>query len=151
MKRIKLGFCIGLLLLTSIGCSDRMDLHRVTGTVKYGDGSVPQGEMATITFVPTNAMDGKGASSTIESDGTFQLWTLEPGDGGALAGDYRVTLSVTNGYPNLQHQVAREFTDLRDTPLKATVVGGEDNEFDFVVEKLICKDRNPVVAGCQRY
>lgn len=118
-----------------VGCSDRMDLHPVSGTVKYPDGSIPQGEMATITFVPKNAMDGKGASGTIEPDGTFQLWTLEPGDGGALAGDYRVTLSVTNGYPNLKHQVAREFTDLRDTPLDATVVAGEDNEFDFVVEK----------------
>lgn len=112
-----------------------MELHHVDGTVAFDDGTVPQGEMATITFVPTNAMEGKGASSNIETDGTFELWTLEPGDGGALAGDYRVTLSVTNGYPNLKHQVAKEFSDLRETPLTATVVAGDKNHFDFVVGK----------------
>lgn len=124
-----------ILLLSLVGCSDRMDLHPATGTVTFEDGSVPQGEMATITFVPNNQMEGKGASSNIESDGSFELWTLEPGDGGALAGDYRVTLSVTNGYPNLKHQVALEYADLRETPLKATVVAGEKNEFEFVVDK----------------
>lgn len=132
----KKRFAVGtLIFLFIIGCSERMPLHPVTGSVKFPDGSVPQGEMATITFVPLNVMEGKGASSSIEEDGTFRLWTLEQGDGGALAGEYRVTLSVTKGYPNLQHQVAREFTDLLDTPLTATVVAGEDNVFDFVVEK----------------
>ena len=129
------GLFFALITLTLVGCSDRMELHPVSGTVTFADGSVPQGEMATITFVPTNQMEGKGASSNIESDGSYKLWTLEPGDGGALAGDYRVTLSVTNGYPNLKHQVAREYADLRDTPLTATVVAGEKNVFDFEVEK----------------
>ncbi len=118
-----------------VGCGSRMDLHPVTGKVQYPDGSIPQGEMATVTFVPTNQMEGKGASSSIESDGTFELWTLEPGDGGALAGDYRVTFSITNGYPNLKHQVAREFTDLRETPFEVTVEAGKDNFFEFEVEK----------------
>jgi hypothetical protein len=129
------GFFFATLLLLLGGCSKRMDLHRVTGTVNFEDGSIPHGEMATITFVPTNSMEGKGASSNIETDGSFQLWTLEQSDGGALAGDYRVTLSVTKGYPNLQHQVARRFTNLSDTPLSATVVAGEKNHFDFVVDK----------------
>lgn len=121
--------------LAAIGCGGRMDLEPVTGTVKFDDGSVPIGEMATITFVPTNPMEGKAASSNIETDGSFELWTLQPGDGGALVGDYRVTLSVTKGYPNLEHQVARQFTDLSETPLTATVEAGEKNHFDFIVEK----------------
>lgn len=131
LRRIVFGLALTTLV---VGCQDRMDLHQAAGTVKFEDGSVPQGEMSTITFVPTNAMEGKGASGTIEADGSFQLWTLEPGDGGALAGDYRVTLSVTKGYPNLQHLVARQYTDLSATPLTATVVAGEKNHFDFVVE-----------------
>lgn len=134
LPRSRFAFFALLISLTA-GCSgDRMDLHPVSGTVKYEDGSVPEGEMSTITFVPVNAMEGKGASSNVESDGSFQLWTLKPGDGGALAGEYRVTLSITRGYPKIQHLVAREFTDLRDTPLEATVVAGEENHFDFVVE-----------------
>ena len=111
-----------------------MDLHPVTGTVVFEDGTVPEGEMATITFVPTNPMEGKGASSNIEKDGSFELWTLTPGDGGALAGDYRVTLSITKGYPNLKHQIARKFTDLHDTPLTAKVEAGQENHFEFIVE-----------------
>lgn len=122
-------------VMSLVGCADRMDLHTVTGTVKFDDGTVPVGEMSTITFVPTNPMEGKGASSNIEQDGTFELWTLRPNDGGALAGDYRVTLSVTRGYPNLEHLVARKFTELDETPLTATVEAKKKNHFDFVVEK----------------
>lgn len=129
---------VSLFVLASLvlcGCnSDRMDLHPASGTVAFEDGSIPQGEMATITFTPLNAMEGKGASSKIESDGTFQLWTIKPGDGGALAGEYRVTLSITKGYPDIVHQVDEKFTDLSETPLTAEVVKGEKNEFDFVVE-----------------
>ncbi len=134
MKSIR-ALVFGLAFLTLFGCrNDRMDLHPVSGTVAFEDGSIPEGEMATVTFVPVNAMEGKGASSKIEADGSYQLWTLEPGDGGALAGDYRVTLSITKGYPNIQHQVDLKFTELSETPLKAKVVAGEENHFDFVVE-----------------
>lgn len=132
MQRFIMMF--GVLLFLA-GCEDRMDLHQVTGTVKFEDGTVPVGEMSMITFVPMNSMEGKGASSNIEKDGTFKLWTLIPGDGGALAGEYRVTLSVTKGYPNLQHLVAKQYTDLSETPLTATVQAGEKNHFDFVVDK----------------
>ena len=133
MKALRFAFF--LVTLSVVGCGGRMDLHSVTGTVKFDDGTVPIGEMSTITFVPNNPMEGKGASSNIEDDGSFELWTLQPGDGGALAGDYRVTLSVTRGYPNLEHLVARKFTDLSETPLQATVEAGKKNHFDFVVEK----------------
>ena len=74
MKRIG-NRLIFLVVLPSVfllsGCSDRMDLHQVTGTVRFEDDSIPQGEMATITFVPMNSMEGKGASSNIESDGSL--------------------------------------------------------------------------------
>lgn len=116
------------------GCDSRLDLHPVTGTVKFKDGTVPTGEMATITFQPVNLMEGKAASSNIESDGSYELWTLEQGDGGALAGDYNVTLNVIEGYPQPVHQVAREYTDPSTTPLKETVEPGK-NQFDFEVEK----------------
>ncbi len=131
-----LGVVGAVAVLVLVGCSGgRLKLHEVTGTVKFQDGTVPSGEMATITFVPADPMEGKGASGNIESDGSFELWTLTQGDGGAMAGDYHVTLNVIKGYPRPRSMVAKKYTDLEDTPLNATVKAGEKNHFDFEVEK----------------
>ncbi len=123
-------------ILVLAGCSGgRLKLHEVTGTVKFQDGTVPSGDMSSITFVPAEPMKGKAASGNIESDGSFELWTLTQGDGGAMAGDYHVTLNVIKGYPQGRPMVAKKYTDLEDTPLNATVKAGEKNHFDFAVEK----------------
>ncbi len=123
-------------VLVLVGCSGgRLKLHEVTGTVKFQDGAIPNGEMSTITFVPAEPMEGKAASGNIEPDGSFELWTITQGDGGALAGDYDVTLNVIRGYPRGRSMVAMKYTDLEDTPLNATVKAGEKNHFDFEVEK----------------
>ena len=130
------AFMGGYVLLLSVGCAgDKLDLHEVTGTVKFKDGTVPQGEMSSITFTPVVVMERKGAFSEIEADGSFELYTLTQGDGGALAGDYRVTLNVIKGYPQRRSLVARKYTSLDETPLEATVKAGEQNHFDFEVEK----------------
>ncbi len=135
MKQLS-AFMGGFVLLLSVGCAgDKLELHEVTGTVKYKDGTVPQGEMSSVTFTPAVAMEGKGAFSNIEADGSFELWTLTQGDGGALAGDYRVTLNVIKGYPQRRSLVARKYTSLDETPLEATVEAGEQNHFVFEVEK----------------
>lgn len=136
MRRVKLLVVAMFLLPIVGGCNkDRMDLHKVTGTVKFEDGTIPQGETSNITFSPRVAMEGKAASSKIESDGTFSLWTLRPGDGGALAGDYRVIVTVADGYPDLKSKVAKEFSDAEKTPLEASVKDAGKNHFDFVVQK----------------
>jgi hypothetical protein len=125
--------CVGL-----AGCGKGgLELHEVTGTVKFKDGTVPQGDasMSTITFVPVNPMEGKAASSSIAPDGSFELYTARQGDGGALAGDYRVTLNVITGYPRGTQLVARQYTQFNETPLEATVKAGEENHFDFQVDK----------------
>ena len=126
---------VSVLSLCFVGCGSRLKLHKVTGTVKFPDGSVPQGEMATITFQPANVMEGKPASSNLEQDGSFQLFTLDQRDGGALAGDYRVIVHVTEDYPDLKFLVARKYADARETPLTATVKASQKNHFDFEVEK----------------
>jgi hypothetical protein len=123
-------------VLVLAGCSgDRLDLHEVTGTVKFTDGTVPQGEMSTITFIPAIPLEGKAASSHIDSDGSFRLWTVTQGDGGALAGDYLVTVTVINGYPQGKSVVASKYTHQNETPLQVTVEAGEKNHFNFQVEK----------------
>jgi hypothetical protein len=129
---------VTMLLLPLTGCGKGgLELHEVTGTVKFKDGTVPQGEpgMSTITFTPVNPMDGKAASSSIAPDGTFSLYTVRQGDGGALAGDYRVTLNVITGYPRGRQLVASQYANLNETPLEATVQAGEKNHFDFQVDK----------------
>ena len=125
---------VALLLFGLAGCGKGgLELHEVTGTVKYSDGTVPQGEpgMSTITFTPVNPMEGKAASSSIAPDGSFSLYTVRQGDGGALAGDYRVTLNVITGYPRGRQLVAGQYTNLNETPLTATVQAGEKNHFEF--------------------
>jgi hypothetical protein len=100
----------------------------VTGTVKYSDGTVPKGDMASITFQPTSVgTDSKGASGSINPDGTFSLTTINPGDG-ARPGDYVVNVNVFKGYPDRKSLVANK-------PLKATVTEDGENHFDFVVER----------------
>ena len=132
MKRL----CPVLLLALALAGCGRGDPHvPVTGTVKFSDGSVPKGEIATITFQPVSAGPGaKGASSMIAEDGSFSLRTLKPGDG-ALPGDYLVTVHVMDGYPQGKSVVADVFTKASSTPLKETVDGSKENHFDFVVER----------------
>ena len=132
MRRIRV-LLWSVVCFVCVGCGGRLDLHEVTGTVKFTDGTVPQGEISMITFSPVVQLEGKAASSEIAADGTFELFTLDPGDG-ALAGDYKVTVHVIVGYPQSRSLVAKKYTDV-DTPLTATVKASEKNHFDFEVEK----------------
>jgi hypothetical protein len=126
----------GLLIVVAIsGCSQGVSYVPVTGTVKFSDGSVPQGDAPAITFQPASSgPTTKGASGTIAKDGTFSLQTVQPGDG-ALPGEYVVTVRVMQGYPRGRLVVAEKFTKPETTPLNATVEAGGENHFDFTVEK----------------
>ena len=132
---VKRSYLLLLLALVFTGCG-RGDPHvPVTGTVKFSDGSVPKGDVASITFQPASGGPGtKGASSLIAEDGSFSLRTLKPGDG-ALPGDYQVTVHVVDSYPRGKSLVADVFTKPSTTPLKATVDASKENHFDFVVER----------------
>lgn len=130
----RLLVAVGLLFVVC-GCEKgTLQLYDVSGTVKNADGSIPTGEMASITFSPLVMEQGlKGASGTIQADGSFELMTLAPGDG-AVAGDYVVTLNITEGYPSPKSLVPDRYSKARETPLKATVEPNNKNHFDFVIE-----------------
>jgi hypothetical protein len=124
-----------LVVITVTGCGQGPEYVPVTGTVKYSDGTVPQGDAPAITFQPVEAgPKRKGASGTIAEDGTFSLQTVQPGDG-AQPGDYKVTVHVMKGYPRGKHMVAEKYTNRDTTPLNATVKPSGENHFDFTVEK----------------
>lgn len=124
-----------LFFATFVGCGSSDGIRSVTGIVKYNDGSFPNSEMAVITFEPAgNDMNIKGASGDIGKDGTFELTTTEPGDG-ALPGDYIVTVRIMEGYPDPVFAVAQEYTDVEQTPLKATVESSGKNHFEFEITR----------------
>jgi hypothetical protein len=107
----------------------------VTGTVKYSDGTVPKGTIASINFQPVaGTADTKAASGSITADGSFSLTTVQPGDG-ARPGEYVATVHVMDGYPAGKSLVAERFRDPGNSPLKATVTEDGENHFDFVVER----------------
>ena len=128
--------CALLLTLPLSGCGDDGPTYvPVTGTVKYSDGTVPKGVIASINFQPVNpGADTKAASGSIASDGSFILTTIQPGDG-ARPGEYIVTVRVVDGYPDGKLLVAERFASPATSPLKETVEEGGDNKFDFVVAR----------------
>jgi hypothetical protein len=128
-------WCLLIVALTLAGCGESISYVPVTGTVKYSDGTIPSGDIATVTFQPAAAgPETKGASGTIGQDGSFSLHSVTPGDG-ARPGNYHVTVHVMQGYPRGRSVVADKFTKPDTTPLKATVEAGGENDFDFVVER----------------
>ncbi len=125
---------IALSVLSGCGGGDSGTV-KVSGTVKYADGTIPAGEIAVIRFEPaTPGPKAKAASGDIKPDGSFVLTTMMPGDG-AFPGEYKVTLSVFDKYaPPRKELVAEAFTKPATTTLTANVQKSGD-KFDFVVEK----------------
>ena len=75
--------------LAVAGCgASGPEMARVRGTVSYQGKPLTKG---TITFVSTDEKR-PNATSAIGADGSFDLQTVEPGDGAQL-GDYVVTVS----------------------------------------------------------
>ena len=125
-----------MIFIVLAGCGKRGPTYvPVTGTVKFSDGSVPKGKIASINFQPVaGTADTKAASGSITADGSFTLTTVQPSDG-ARPGEYVATVTVKDNYPVGKSLVAERFTNPGNSPLKATVSEDGDNHFDFVVER----------------
>jgi len=147
--------CLCLLLLVVLvhfsGCkkSTAIQTDIVTGVITM-DGAPLAG--ASVTFSP---VDDKGsvAVGTTDANGKYTLQTLlGAADAGTTPGDYIVTVAKKVNEPTGKQEMsssegkmvdimlARElvpvkFTAKKSTPLKATVVSGQANSFDFDVSK----------------
>src|SRR5262245_57051493 len=95
------------------GCGSTDGRVAVGGTVKLADGSVPKGETAQIWFEPVE--EGRPASGTVESDGSFTMMTQEPGDGVA-PGRYKVVLKIWKDYRRQIPAVPQKYTDASASP-----------------------------------
>lgn len=125
-------------LLWMVGCSGGPDVEMipVRGTVKFPDGTVPQGERAEVIFEPvaggTNQLR-KMAFGQIQPDGSFEMMTVAPGDG-VIAGKYKVIFEVHKKAMDLESLVAEEYTKPEKTPIEVVVESGA-GPFDFEVKK----------------
>lgn len=67
----------------------------IEGTVVYNDKPLTSG---TVIYVPDDRVNGRQARAEIQSDGSFELTTFEPGDG-ALHGQYTITVVALDVHP----------------------------------------------------
>ena len=130
----------------------------VTGTVTL-DGTPVEG--ATVSFSPEDKAN-RAATGLTDSDGRFELGTIQPGDG-AMPGSYKVAISKTSGaaagppasqeeaMKRAQEQMASGGLGRRPAPVKdelpaiyknaqtskltATVTQDGDNEFEFKLSR----------------
>jgi hypothetical protein len=109
--------------ICSVGCSDRPDAAQVGGKVLMKDGSVPQGGVRVVQFVPASdspAEIRKGASGEIKDDGSFVAYTRKPGDG-VFLGKYDVTFSVWKSAMDSTSLIDPKFSRASTTPYHVTV------------------------------
>jgi hypothetical protein len=146
-------------LIWCAGCgggtpSDREPTVRVSGTVTYNGQPVAD---ASVALMPDNAPgslpgQGKGAFGRTDSDGRFQLMTYEASDG-AIPGSYKVTVRKYEGQaigvepseedyqetpegqePPPQSLLPEKYSNVRTTPLEASITEGKDVTLELVLE-----------------
>ncbi len=127
-----------LVALVLTGCGEsEVELAPAGGTVKFTDGTVPQGETAIVNFSPSGKDKKalkKGASADIQPDGSFQLMTVEPGDG-VIPGKYKVTIIVHKTYLGQELLVPPKYLQAQTTPFEETIELGKPNQFEFTLDK----------------
>jgi hypothetical protein len=119
------------------GCRRGPAMANVRGKVFYKDGTVPNGSLAIVKFIPTDdspAEVRKGATGAIESDGTFDMVTRIYGDGVYL-GKYAVTFAVEKGEGPSKSVVVQKYTNKATTPFTVEVTDDVD-DLKFEIEAL---------------
>lgn len=126
----------GLLIL--IGCGPSIPRrYPQAGFIHFEDGS----PVMTGTIEIGGASAKWTASGEIQRDGSFQLSTVNPGDG-AVAGEYQVVirqiilayLPAVGGHDH-GHTVHAKYRDYRTTPLTLVVEKKANREIRLVVEQ----------------
>jgi hypothetical protein len=128
---------IGLTCVCGLaGCGSKQ-MYEVRGKVHYKDGSVPKGTVAVVLFSPaqnTTAEIRKGASGSIEPDGSFTMVTRMPGDG-VNRGDYGVTFRVVHETPSSVISLVAPKYSTPMSPLFTVTVDRDISDLDYVIEK----------------
>lgn len=120
------------------GCNHGPKMVHVKGTVLNKDGSVPKAGVAVVRFEPTpdsTAEIRKGATGSIERDGSFEVWTRKPGDG-IYVGQYDVTFAIQKGPMDSTPMVQPMYTTKATTPYKNITIDQDKSDFKFEVVPL---------------
>ena len=106
--------CLG----ATAGCGNGKRVAQVHGKVVFKNGSMPNAGIRMVRLEPagdTSATVRKGASGSINDDGTFDIYTLRPGDGVYL-GKYAVTFTFLKSFTEQQQMIAKKYTVAATTP-----------------------------------
>jgi hypothetical protein len=115
-------------LIAAIGCGKSNSAAQVKGRVICKDGPLPAAGVRMVRLEPTadsTAPIRKGASGSINDDGTFELYTRKPGDG-VLPGKYAVTFAFYAGAMDHKSLIPAKYTKAATTPHQVTV----ENDID---------------------
>ncbi|QDU57563.1 hypothetical protein [Aeoliella mucimassa] len=118
------------------GCSDN-PMASVSGQVKYASGEPITGGVRMVRFEPTDdspAEIRKPATGEIKDDGTFEMFTLRPGDG-VFKGKYKVVFTVMTSPMGGEWLIAPEYRHAESTPYEI-VVDGRQTELEYEIKKL---------------
>jgi hypothetical protein len=119
------------------GCGRGPATAHVSGRVNFKNGQLPAAGVRMIRFEPaadSPAPIRKGASGTINDDGTFELYTRRPGDGVYL-GKYAVTFAFYRGAMDQRPLIAPKYAAAATTPYQVAIDDDVD-DLNFDLETL---------------
>jgi hypothetical protein len=124
-------------LATIVGCGRTHPIAQVSGKIQLKDSSLQNAGIRMVRLEPmgdTSATIRKGASGTINDDGTFQLYTRRPGDGVYL-GKYAVTFAFYRGAMDQRSLIPAKYTSAATTPYQV-VVDDDRDDLSFEIEPI---------------
>jgi hypothetical protein len=123
--------CIGGLS----GCGQGDAVAQVRGKIVFKSGTMPPAGVRMVRLEPaadSPAVIRKGATGSINDDGTFEVYTRRPGDGVYL-GKYDVTFTFLKSPTDQEQMLAAKYTLSKTTPYHLTVDRDID-ELEFELE-----------------
>jgi hypothetical protein len=111
------------------GCGKSHPMARVRGKVEFPDGKIPAAGVRMIRFecaADSDATLRKGATGSINDDGSFELYTRRPGDGVHL-GKYDVTFAFCRSVTDQRPMIPAVYTKSATTPFHVVIEEDVEN------------------------
>ena len=121
----------------TVGCGTSQPIAKVRGKVNLKDSTLQSAGIRMVRLEPTadtNASIRKGASGTINEDGSFELYTRRPGDG-VYQGKYAVTFAIYRGAMDQRSLIPKKYTSATTTPYQVVVDHNRD-DLNFEIDPI---------------